>query len=98
MVREGEKETGGGGGGGADEKGKGGKIQGSTNHSIIFAPDRPIYFRHLFASSTYTLYHMYPYQLLVGFTKKKRKIVLGGKCDTIVLNNGNLLTFNSIIF
>ena len=72
MAREGEKQEGGGGG---DKKGNGGKIQGSTNHNIIFAKDRPIYFIYLiylFAADTYTLDHMYPYQLLAGFTKKKK--------------------------
>ena len=42
---------------------------------------------------------MYPYKLLVAVTKKKkRKIVLGGKCDTIVDNYYcilNKVSFNS---
>ena len=41
-------------------------------------------FIYLFASDTHNLDYMYPYQLLVAITKKKKETVLGGKCETIV--------------
>ena len=46
-----------------------------------------LFFIHSFASDTHNLDRMYPYQLLVAVTKKKRKTVQGGKCDTIVDNH-----------
>ena len=47
-----------------------------------------IYLFYLFVCIRYTnLDRMYPHQLLAGITEKKRKTVLGGKCDTIVDNH-----------